>query len=93
MCAFALTLPDISNGNPCSTLSFGADFEEILCDDGDPGAARTRNPQLRRLVLYPVELRGLTRFSTRFVFPDQIFNFMFSLGFLRRERGLRRQML
>jgi hypothetical protein len=25
---------------------------------GDPGEARTRNPQLRRLMLYPVELRG-----------------------------------
>jgi hypothetical protein len=26
--------------------------------DGDPGAIRTRDPQLRRLVLYPAELPG-----------------------------------
>jgi hypothetical protein len=25
----------------------------------DPGAIRTRDPQLRRLMLYPTELRGL----------------------------------
>jgi hypothetical protein len=27
---------------------------------GDPGVTRTRNPLLRRQVLYPVELRGRT---------------------------------
>ncbi len=26
---------------------------------GDPGAIRTRDPQIRNLVLYPAELRGL----------------------------------
>src|SRR5450755_2078077 len=26
--------------------------------NGDPGGSRTPNPQLRRLMLYPVELRG-----------------------------------
>ena len=26
--------------------------------NGDPGANRTHNPQLRRLMLYPIELRG-----------------------------------
>jgi hypothetical protein len=25
---------------------------------GDPGAIRTRDPQIRNLVLYPAELRG-----------------------------------
>ena len=25
--------------------------------DGDPGAIRTRDPQIRNLVLYPAELR------------------------------------
>ncbi len=28
---------------------------------GDPGRTRTSNPELRRLVLYPVELRGRNR--------------------------------
>ena len=28
------------------------------CANGDPGVTRTRNPLLRRQVLYPVELRG-----------------------------------
>lgn len=27
--------------------------------DGDPGAIRTRDPQIRNLMLYPAELRGL----------------------------------
>ena len=27
-------------------------------ESGDPGAIRTRDPQLRRLVLYPAELPG-----------------------------------
>jgi hypothetical protein len=27
---------------------------------GDPGRIRTCDPQLRRLMLYPTELRGLT---------------------------------
>jgi hypothetical protein len=26
---------------------------------GDPGAIRTRDPQIRNLMLYPAELRGL----------------------------------
>src|SRR6056297_1243792 len=30
-------------------------------EDGDPGAIRTRDPQLRRLVLYPAELPGHDR--------------------------------
>ena len=29
-------------------------FQGVLCD---PGAIRTRDPQLRRLLLYPAELR------------------------------------
>ena len=29
--------------------------------NGDPGAIRTRDPQLRRLVLYPAELPGHDR--------------------------------
>jgi hypothetical protein len=28
-------------------------------EDGDPGGTRTHNIQLRRLALYPIELRGL----------------------------------
>src|SRR5207302_7871154 len=28
------------------------------CKNGDPGGARTPNPQFRRLMLYPIELRG-----------------------------------
>ena len=31
---------------------------EVGAFDGDPGAIRTRDPQLRRLVLYPAELPG-----------------------------------
>jgi len=33
--------------------------------DGDPGAIRTRDPQLRRLVLYPAELPGHSRRKPR----------------------------
>ena len=29
-----------------------------LIRNGDPGGARTPNPQFRRLMLYPIELRG-----------------------------------
>ena len=29
--------------------------------DGDPGGSRTPNPQIRSLMLYPVELRGHPR--------------------------------
>jgi len=32
------------------------DFQGVLCD---PGGIRTHDPQLRRLLLYPAELRGL----------------------------------
>jgi hypothetical protein len=31
---------------------------ETDVETGDPGGARTPNPQFRRLMLYPVELRG-----------------------------------
>ena len=31
---------------------------DFILATGDPDANRTRNPQLRRLMLYPVELRG-----------------------------------
>jgi hypothetical protein len=30
----------------------------VMERDGDPGAIRTRGPQIRNLVLYPAELRG-----------------------------------
>ena len=30
---------------------------------GDPGGARTPNPQFRRLMLYPIELRGRDRIN------------------------------
>lgn len=33
---------------------YGLDMQE----DGDPGAIRTRDPQIRNLMLYPAELRG-----------------------------------
>jgi hypothetical protein len=32
--------------------------EEPRMDHGDPGGSRTPNPQIRSLMLYPVELRG-----------------------------------
>ena len=32
-------------------------FEAVMCF-GDPGAIRTPDPQLRRLLLYPAELRN-----------------------------------
>ena len=31
---------------------------EILNCAGDPGGSRTPNPQIRSLMLYPIELRG-----------------------------------
>jgi hypothetical protein len=31
---------------------------EKSLDSGDPGGSRTPNPQIRSLMLYPVELRG-----------------------------------
>ena len=31
---------------------------EILNGTGDPGGSRTPNPQIRSLMLYPIELRG-----------------------------------
>ena len=41
-----------------------------------PGANRTRNPQLRRLVLYPVELRALEKrhfwFAKLLLFTSQL---------------------
>src|SRR5205814_10252629 len=33
----------------------------VLLNSGLPGGTRTHNPQLRRLVLYPVELRAASR--------------------------------
>src|ERR1035437_6056426 len=36
----------------------GRDGQPTACRNGDPGGSRTPNPQLRRLMLYPVELRG-----------------------------------
>jgi hypothetical protein len=35
------------------------------CEDGDPGRNRTDNIQLRRLALYPIELRGLAKIVSR----------------------------
>jgi hypothetical protein len=32
-------------------------------DSGDPGGSRTPNPQIRSLMLYPVELRGRDEFA------------------------------
>jgi hypothetical protein len=32
--------------------------QERFNNDGDPGGSRTPNPQIRSLMLYPVELRG-----------------------------------
>src|SRR5262245_25240748 len=43
----------------------GGAFVGALC--GDPAETRTRNPQLRRLVLCPVELRGRENRCWRFV--------------------------
>ena len=34
------------------------DFGRIEHVSGDPGAIRTRDPQIRNLMLYPAELRG-----------------------------------
>src|SRR5438309_729088 len=31
---------------------------EVADSNGDPGGSRTPNPQIRSLMLYPVELRG-----------------------------------
>ena len=31
----------------------------IRQENGDPGGSRTPNPQIRSLMLYPIELRGL----------------------------------
>ena len=39
-------------------LRFPLDLDSLSTTDGDPGAIRTRDPQLRRLVLYPAELPG-----------------------------------
>jgi hypothetical protein len=35
----------------------------VLC--GDPGGSRTPNPQIRSLMLYPVELRGRGKFALK----------------------------
>jgi hypothetical protein len=42
---------------------------ETLDFIGDPGWIRTNGPQLRRLVLYPAELRGL---AWRKVYPRRV---------------------
>ena len=34
------------------------DRDEFAGKPGDPGGSRTPNPQIRSLMLYPVELRG-----------------------------------
>jgi hypothetical protein len=36
---------------------------------GDPGAIRTRGPQIRNLMLYPAELRGPAAFNSSEVLP------------------------
>src|SRR5262245_20999718 len=46
----ATWLPSVSSLLSCSTQA----FETV----GDPGAIRTRGPQIRNLMLYPAELRG-----------------------------------
>ena len=37
---------------------------EVVGSNGDPGGSRTPNPQIRSLMLYPVELRGRACAST-----------------------------
>ena len=39
-------------------------FPEVVDSNGDPGGSRTPNPQIRSLMLYPVELRGRACAST-----------------------------
>ena len=41
---------------------------------GDPGRTRTCDPQIRNLVLYPAELRGLSFGSTLFSASHTLFN-------------------
>src|SRR5215210_6348274 len=47
-------------GSHRSEAPLPAPSGEGPCTSGDRGRARTCNPQLRRLMLYPVELRGRT---------------------------------
>src|SRR5438067_13854664 len=42
-----------------TTRTMRADGEPKPAKCGDPGAIRTRGPQIRNLMLYPAELRGL----------------------------------
>jgi hypothetical protein len=39
---------------------------------GDPGGSRTPNPQIRSLMLYPVELRGRVKFSVEKQFTPNL---------------------
>jgi hypothetical protein len=41
----------------------GAQKAKEPLDSGDPGGSRTPNPQIRSLMLYPVELRGRVEFA------------------------------
>ena len=41
-------------------------------DSGDPGGSRTPNPQIRSLMLYPVELRGRVKFSVEKQFTPNL---------------------
>jgi hypothetical protein len=41
-------------------------FKQSVRQNGDPGETRTHNIQLRRLALYPIELRGLDPILTNF---------------------------
>src|SRR5205814_9909664 len=41
--------------------------------DGDPGGSRTPNPQIRSLMLYPVELRGRCKIENRIMVRPERF--------------------
>ena len=43
--------------------------------NGDPGGSRTPNPQIRSLMLYPIELRGHLFMKKRFT-RNTVFQFM-----------------
>src|SRR5688572_1035371 len=50
--------PLVACAKPAPDVRRGAGRAESGVEDGDPGWIRTSDPQLRRLMLYPAELRG-----------------------------------
>ena len=48
----------VTDRNSLVSDVYDASTEDLEEKNGDPGAIRTRDPQLRRLVLYPAELPG-----------------------------------